>query len=349
MGIKRLAIFGAVAAVFVAVFFLFKPSSKAEPLRVFTWSNYYPDAILEDFQKTTGIPLELSYFSSNEELFAKFKAGATGYDVIQPSDYMVRQMAKLGMLAELKHDQLSNLSHLEDYFRNLPYDPGLKHSVPFTFGTTGISVNTAKVKVPADGISWKFLLETGDLKHTSLLDDMREVFGAVLMLRGHSLNERQPAALETARGDIAKVKSKILMFSSEPRPLLLKEEINVAHIFSFDAVQVALENPSIQYFIPKEGATMWTDNFAIPKSAKKVAEAHAFINYFLNPDNAVKIALQNHLALPNKTAKQRLPPEQLSNPGLYPSDETRKKLEFLDDPGDLLNTIHRMWNELKSS
>lgn len=351
MGTKRLAIFLGVLAVIIGAIFVLKPTgtSKPEPLRIFTWSNYYPEEMLKDFTAKTGIPLELSYFSSNEELFAKFKAGATGYDVIQPSDYMIRQMAKADMLAPMDHSKLTNLNNIEDFYLNPPYDPGLKHSVPFTFGTTGIAVNTAKVKVPEEGVSWKLLFETGDLKHTSVLDDMREVFAGVLLLRGKPLNTKDPISLEAAKNDLTKVKAKILMFSSEPRPLLLKEETTVAHIFSVDAVQAAVENPNIKYFIPLEGATIWTDNFAIPKSSQRVAEAHAFINYFLDADNAAKIAVTNHLALPNKTAKPKLPPEHLDNPGYYPSEEARKRLEFLDDPGEQLNLINRMWNELKSS
>lgn len=349
MGTKKLVIIAAVCIVgFIAIFFV-KPNPADTPLRVFTWSNYYPEEVLKQFTQETGIKLELSYFSSNEELFAKFKAGATGFDVIQPSDYMIRNMSKLGMLAPLDHRQLGNLQHLDDFFKNLAYDAGLKFSVPFTWGTTGIALNTEKVPVPADGVGWKLLYETPDERHTSLLDDMREVFGGVLFWKGKSLNSSELPTLEEASKIVGVLKPKILMFSSEPKPLLLRGELNIAQIYSTDGISAGFENPKIRYFIPKEGATLWTDNFAIPATSQRAREAHQFINFFLRPDIAVKLSTSNHLATPNRTAKAQLPPSEKDDPNQYPSPEVMKKLQMIEDLGTVLPTINRMWTELKSS
>lgn len=339
-----------VALVLVAGTFVYlRRQAPSKPvLRICTWSNYFPDHVLKEFKEKTGIQVEMSYMSSNEELFAKLKAGATGFDIVQPSDYMVRQMGRLGMLAALDHSRLPHLSDLDPYYTNLPYDPGLKISIPFTWGTTGIAINTAKVPVPADGVSWKTLFETADPKHTSLLDDMREVFAAVFRLRGLDINTKDLPALTAGKADIAQAKGRILMFTSEPKPLLLSEELTVAHVYSTDAVQAHAENPKIRYFIPKEGGTLWTDNFAVPVSSQHVEEAHLFMDYFLNPDNALPILLQGHLATPNKTAKLKLPPDEVNDPNIYPSAEVLKKMEFLEDIGDGLPVMSREWTELKT-
>lgn len=348
MGSKRIV--GLVLALAIAVggMLWLRGSGENEPLRMLTWSNYYPDEMLADFTKQTGIKLELSYMSSNEELFAKLKAGATGFDLIQPSDYMVRRMSGLGMLKQLDHSLLTHLTHIDDYYRTMPYDTGLKFSVPFTWGTTGIAVNTEKVKVPAEGLSWKFLFESADPKHTSLLDDMREVFAGVLAWKGLPINSSDRTALETARLDIAKAKGRILMFSSETKPLLLKGEIYVAHAFSCDAIQAQKENPAIRYFIPKEGGTIWTDNFAVPTTSKKSREAHVFIDYFLNPTNALKLIRDNNLATPNRTAKAQLSDSEKNDPNLYPPAPVLNKMQFLQDIGDTATDMNRMWTELKS-
>ncbi len=349
MGTQRLVLLAvAFIAIVGAIFFLKPPTNRAPVLRFITWSSYYPDNILNEFTAETGIKLELSYISSNEELFAKFKAGATGFDLIQPSDYMVRQMAHLGMLIPIDHSKLSNLNHIDDYFKNLPYDPDMKYSVPFTFGTTGIALNTDKVKVPEAGVTWNMLFQSPDFKHTSLLDDMREVFGAAFLWRGLSLNTHDTKALDQARKDIVAIKPKILMFSSEVRPLLTAGEVLIAHAYSVDGVQAHVDNPAIQYFIPKEGGTLWTDNFAIPKSGARTNEALQFINFFLDPKHAVQISTQNHLATPNKTAKEMLPEDQKGNPNLYPPPDVMKRLEFVEDLGTQLPIMSREWTELKS-
>jgi spermidine/putrescine transport system substrate-binding protein len=261
---------------------------------------------------------------------------------------MVRQMAALNMLTPLDHTKLKNISNIDDFYRNLPYDPGMKVSVPFTWGTTGIAVNTAKVKVPEDGVGWKMLLDSPDAKHTSLLDDMREVFSAVLIDEGQSPNTKDEKNLEKAKLKVSALKDKVLMFTSEPKPLLVKEELNIAHIYSSDAVQAGIENPSIKFFIPKEGGIVWTDNFAIPQSNQHPDVAYRFIDYFLNPENAARLAKENHLATTNKTARGMLPVEVTGNPNLYPPTTVLSKMTFMDDLGDALTVMNRLWTELKS-
>lgn len=336
------------AIVVGGIFYFQKRAAGPSVLHLCTWSNYYPDAILEEFTKKTNIKLQVSFISSNEELFAKLKAGAAGFDVIQPSDYMIRQMAALQMLTPLDHGALTNINHLDEFYTKVAYDPGNKFSVPFTWGTTGIAINTKKLQVPKEGVSWKMLTDATDPKHTSLLDDMREVFSLFLIQKGVNPNIKDMTELGNVKKSILATKDKVLMFSSEPKPLLLRDELHLAHIYSVDAIQAHIEKPEIEYFIPKEGAVIWTDNFAIPKTTLHSKEAHTFINYFLDPDNALKIITTNHLPTPNKTAKAKLPPEVLKNPGLYPGPDVMKRLYFLDDLGDTMTTVNEMWTELKS-
>ena len=349
MGLKKIAPFIAIAAVIVLGFNLLRSQKPKVPvLRVYTWSNYLPDEVLKKFTEKTGIKVELSYLSSNEEMFAKLRAGASGFDVIQPSDYMMRQLIRLNMLRPLEKEALPNLVHLDPAYQDPSYDPGQRFSVPFTWGTTGIAVNTEKVKVPEGKLSWKFLLNSPDPKHTSVLDDMREVFGAVLSNSGESINTKDVATLEKARGKIIALKNNILMFNSEPKALLLKGELNVAHIFSCDAAQATAANPKIKYYIPEEGGTLWTDNFAIPSTAQHVAEAHQFINFILDPVVAAEIVSDKKLATPNLSARKLLNDLDKNDPSVYPDPKDLMRMKFLDDLGDTLPVVSRMWTEVKS-
>ncbi len=349
MGTQRLIGLIVGLAVVVGGIFYFNSKTKHENvLHICTWSNYFPETSIQAFTAKTGIRVELSYTSSNEELFSKLKAGATGFDIIQPSDYMLRQMNQLGMLGAIDPSKIPNLVHLEEFYKNLPYDPGLKYSIPFTWGTTGIAINTEKVKIPEGGVGWDILLNSPDTKHTSVLDDMREVFSATLLYQKQNPNTRDLAILKAAKEEISKVKERVLLFTSEPKPLLLNGEINIAHIYSTDAIQASAQNPKIKYFIPKEGGIVWTDNFAIPKSSPNSEMAHAFINFFLDPDNAVELVTANHLATPSKTLKAKLPESERNNPEIYPSREVMSKMHFLEEIGETLLFINKLWTEIKS-
>lgn len=351
MTTSRALIVGLVAvALFGGLLLLKQKSSSGKKLRVYSWSNYFPEGPVERFAKERGLSVEINYFSSNEELFAKMVAGASGYDVILPSDYMVSRMITREMLHPLDSAQLPNLPHLDKESFQAPYDVGLKYSVPYTRGHTGIVVNTDVVKVPADGVSWALLLQSPDPQHTSLLDDMREVFAACLFWKGKNPNERDAKVLTEVGRDLLQVKKSVSLFSSEPGPLLLKAEINIAHAFTNHATQTAKENPAFKFYFPKEGAVTWTDNLAIPKGSAHVAEAHAFINFFLDPDNAVEATRMNGLGTPNHSAWLKLNPEERTDPRLYPSKEETQRFRFLEDlQGPSLQLMNRLWTEMKSS
>lgn len=347
---KRVIALAGILILFVsAIIFFRNQEDDSKVLRVVTWSGYYPDSILADFTKKTGIQVEVSYISSNEELLAKIKAGARGFDIIQPSDYMIEQMTRLNMLKPLDKKLLTNLKHVEDYYFHLSYDPGLVFTIPFVRGTTGILINTERVRLPKGEITWDFLFNSPDPRHTSLLDDMREVFSAVLYWQGQDPNCQDPKILSEVAKEIARVKSKIALFSSEPQTLLMRGDVTVAHAFSTHGLQIALDYPHIKYFLPKGGNSVWTDNFAIPIGSRKMLEAHQFINYFLDPDNALSLVQANHLATPNRSAKARLPASIQQDILLYPTDEQLREMTFLhilDDDG--LAAMIRLWTEVKS-
>lgn len=332
----------------IGAFYSLRGGNKApaKKLLLYTWSNYFSEDHLADFTKQTGIEVEVSYIASNEELLAKMKAGASDYDIIMPSDYMVRQMATLGMLLPLDKTQLPNFTHIDPAFHTLRYDPGLQFSIPFVQGTTGLAINTEKVKVDGE-VSWKMLFESPDTRHTSLLDDIREVFAAALMYDGRDLNDKTVPSLQKAAKTIGETKKRVALFSSEPLPLLMSGEVTIAHTYSTHGVLAGLQNEKIKYFIPKEGATIWTDNFAIPKTSKRSALAHQFINYFLTPEVAVKVTGFNRLATPNLTVRNRLPASELK-PEIYPPPDVRKRLFFMDDLGESITLINRLWTEVKS-
>jgi spermidine/putrescine transport system substrate-binding protein len=317
-------------------------------LRLFAWSNYFSDELLATFTQRTGIPVEVSYLSSNEELFAKLKAGADGYDLIQPSDYMVRQLVREGMVQPLDHRKLPRLSGILPEYKNPSYDPGLAHSVPIAWGTVGIAVDTAKVKVPVDGVGWSMLFQSPDPKRTSLLDDMREVFSIALILKGIPVNTRNETELAQAKADVASAKDRVLLFTSEPKALLVKEELAIAHCYSLDAAQAKRERASIEYFIPKEGANAWTDNLAIPKGATQVEAAHQFLDFLLEGESMAKLAAEKKIAVTHEDALKLLKEEDRNDTTVYPPADVRKRLNYLEDLGDTTRVVSRLWTELKS-
>ncbi len=322
--------------------------SNRHHLRVFVWSNYFSDAVLEQFTAQTGIPVELSFFTSDEELYAKLRAGASGYDIIQPSDYMVQHFRKAGMLAPLQHGLLPHLKNLGRRWRVAAYDKNLAYSVPFTYGITGIAYDSVvwqRLMGSPPPRSWSVLLAppsplSDDAKPAlALLDNAREVLGAALLWKGKSPNALSQENLKLAQDIVRQAKPHILLFNSEPKQLLLKEEITVAHIYSSDAAQAMAQNPHIRFFVPQEGAIEWVDSFAIPATSSHVTEAHRWIDFFLQPEHVGPLATANHLQSPVLKSGEKI--------GLTGLLEGTPLYYLLDDP-ETLELVNQLWTEIKT-
>jgi spermidine/putrescine transport system substrate-binding protein len=255
------------------------------PLKILTWSQYLPSGFVDRFTAETGIPVQVSVFSSNEELFAKLRAGVTGYDILQPSDYLVDRMIRLGMLAPLDRAQIPNSRHLAAHLFHVPYDPGLQFSMPFLEGSTGLIVNRSRIKIPEREIGWGMLFESKDPRGTFLMDDMREVFAAALLWKGKNPNDLDEAGTQLAAQVLRDARENFVSFNSEPVAIVQRMEITVAHAFSYQGAEAERLRPHLRYVLPREGAVHWVDTMVVPVTSKRRNDAYRFINFVLDRTN----------------------------------------------------------------
>ncbi len=314
-----------------------------------SWSNYVSPELLADFEKRTGIKVQISNYSSNEELLAKLQAGASGYDVAIPSDYMVFAMGKLGLLKPLDFSLLTHSKSLDPKFLKKSFDPENKISVPYDWGTTGIAVNRALYK--GEMTSWKNLLQNKDLEGKfTLLDDGRETIGATLKMLGLSLNTKNPSDIQKAKDFLIQTKARVKGFTSEPLMSLVNGETAVAHAYVSDTLQARRKSggEKIEYVIPGEGCTLWIDNLVIPTGAQHLKEAHEFINFLLEAKSNVSTVMSILVAPANREAFSLLPREIQTNSALFPSSKVMAKMEMMEDLGQATNLWDRVWTEVKA-
>ncbi len=323
----------------------------AKELHVYNWSEYIDPEIYSDFEQEFGVKVIEDTFASNEDLLAKLQAGATGYDLIVPSDYMVAIMRELDLLSPLNYDNIPNFSNISDKFKDPPYDPGNTYSVPYQWGTTGIGYDTNVFDEAPD--SWAYLFDpqmagpyAGKI---SMLNDTREAIGAALKYLGYSLNTTDENQLEEAKQLLIQQKQMVATYDSEGfEDLLAAGETVLAHGWSGDFFMAAEEADQIWYVIPKEGGVIWTDNLAIPKTASSQYTAEVFINYLLRPEVGAKITNYTWYGSPNKASEEFIDSEILDEPAIYPPPEVMDKLEFIRDVGEATTIYDRIWTEIKT-
>lgn len=329
-----------------------QPEASTE-LNLYAWSEYVPQALLDGFTEETGIQVNYDTYSSNEEMLAKIQAGASGYDVVIPSDYTVAIMAEQGMLEELDHEQIPNFANIGEEFKNQAFDPDNKYSVPYQWGTVGLVVDTSKVNRPIT--KWADLWDPAFEGRVVLLDDSREVLGMVLTTLGYDKNSTDPAQLEEARARLVELLPNVRLFDSDsPKTALLAGEVWLGQTWNGEAAIAHSENPAIAYICPEEGCGIWYDNLAIPAGAPHPDAAHAFINYVLSPEASILITEEFPYSNPNKAALELMKTE---NPELYEAymsfPATNPELEDIQnahpviDVGEATPLWDRIWTEVK--
>lgn len=322
--------------------FLLSSCNKSNVLRIYNWADYIPEEVIQQFEKEYNCKVIYDAFASNEEMFAKIKSGGTGYDIVFPSGDHVKMMINEGLLEKLDLSKIPNFKNIDPLvLSKTTYDPNHEYSVPYMMGTTGLIVNKKYLKDYEK--SWS-IYERTDLKgKMTLLDDMREVFGAALKYLGYSVNTTNPDEIEQAKQVILKWKENIVKFDATTYAQgVVNGEFWVVHGYPENVFQLIPEEEleNFEFFVPKEGGTLWIDNMVILKDAKNKDLAYKFINFILRPEIAAQIS--DYLMIPSPITEAQKYKEV--DP-LYTLDELGN-CEIIDYIGEHIDLYNKAWEEI---
>ena len=330
-----------------------KGSTQSEPkgsgeLNVFVWTEYVPDSVFEKFTEETGIKVNVSTYSSNEDMLAKVKSESEGtYDMVLPSDYMIQLMIAQDMLEPLDKDKLTNLSNIGEAYLNPSYDPGNVYTVPYQGGVAGIAVNTKKVTKPIT--SYADLFDPSLAGQLVVLDDYRAVIGITARSLGYSMNETDPVKLAEIEEKLLSLKNNISVYDSDsPKSVMISGDCNVGMIWSAEIALSNAENPDIQVVYPKEGPYVFMDNWAILKGSKNKDNAMTFMNYMLKPETAVMVSEEFPYLCPNTEAVKMMGSDYSDNPAKNPPADVIAAGEYVQNLDNAtLELYNEMWTKLK--
>jgi putrescine transport system substrate-binding protein len=342
-------------------------TNRERVVNVYNWSDYIAPTVVEDFSKESGIKVRYDTFDSNDTLETKLLAGKSGYDVVVPTGYFLERQIKAGVFQKLDKASLSNLANLwpEISQRLATYDPGNQYAVNYMWGTTGIGYNARKAREvlgPNGTIdSWDIVFKPENLAKfkdcgVHLLDASDDILAAALHYLGLDPNSGNEADLQKAADLVMKIRPYVRKFhSSEYLNALASGEICLVVGFSGDIKQSqkraveAKNGVEIAYAIPKEGAQLWFDNLAIPRDAKNVAEANAFINYLQRPEVAAKNTNFISYANGNLASQKFIDKSILDDKTIYPNEATMRKLYTIGAPDPKTQRlINRLWTRIKT-
>jgi spermidine/putrescine transport system substrate-binding protein len=344
---KRLALVLACVLVLSALVSLCACSRK-ETLHVYNWEDYIDPAVIEMFEEEYNVNVKYSAFTTNEDMFALLQSGATSYDVIFPSDYIIERMIADDLIAPIDYSLVPNFSNVDPQFASgLDFDPEGAYSVPYMWGTVGILYNTTMVEEPID--SWDVLWDERYADNILMLDSIRDSLGIALKRLGYSLNTRDEAEIEEAKNSLIEQKQYVLSYVvDQGKDKMVRGEAAIAVVWSGDAAYSIAQNPDLDYVIPKEGSNIWVDSMVIPANSEHKELAHAFIDFMCRADIAQMNAEYIGYSSPNAAAVELLDDEVKNDERFYPPKSVQDNCEYFHDLGDALDMYNEMWSEIKS-
>jgi len=345
--------------------------AKERVVNVYNWSDYIEAGVLTDFSAQTGIKIRYDTFDSNDTLETKLLAGKSGYDVVVPTGYFLERQIKAGVFQKLDKAKLPNLANVWPVIaqRLTAYDPANLYAVNYMWGTTGIGFNVKKardvlgrdVRIESAMASWDIVFKPENLAKFKdcgvyMLDSSDDILSAALHYLGLNPNSAVDAELEKAAALVIQVRPSVRKFhSSEYLDALAAGRICLVVGWSGDIKQAqkraaeAKSGVEIGYAIPKGGAQMWFDNFAIPRDAKNVAESHEFINFMLRPEVAAKNTNYLSYANGNIASRNLIDPAILNDRTIYPDEQTMKELYTITAHDQKTQRLmNRLWTRIKT-
>lgn len=284
---------GAVLAVIAVGFLQFGSGTLERPyegqtLHIYNWGEYTGENIIRDFEEETGATVVMDNFDSNEQMYIRVANGES-YDLLVPSDYMIQRLIEEDLLQKLDKSKLDCLDKLSDAVKGLPYDPDNDYSIPYFWGTVGIVYDKTKVDIEdLEREGYNIFLDEKYKGDIYLYDSERDSFMMALKALGYSMNTENEDELQEAY-------EWLVQCVQTMEPEIVTDEIidNMAQgrkalglIYSGDATYVMAENENMGYYMPETGTNLWSDAMVIPKNARNVELAHAFINYASDYDGA---------------------------------------------------------------
>lgn len=317
----------------------------SKELNLYIWTEYMPQTVFDEFEKETGIHVNVSTYSTNEDMLAKVKASNQGiYDIVVPSDYMVKMMIDQGLLQKLDKGKITNASNLDTTFMDQYFDKGNQYSMPYLGGVAALCINKSKVKEKIT--SYKQIMDPKYKESIVALNDFRAVIGMTAKSLGYSLNTTKPDELANVKTQLAKLKPNIKNLDSDsPKTSMINGETSIGYMWSAEIALCMKESSDFDVVFPKEGSYVFLDNMCILKGAKNYDNANTFINFVLKGETGKLILDEFPYLSPNKAAVALMPDSYKNNKASNVPSEVIKNGEYVKDIGADVSKYDNMWTE----
>ena len=326
--------------------------NNSKVLKVYSLGDYFDPALIDEFEKETGIKVILDNFDTNEEMYPVISKGTVRYDVICASDYMIERLLKKKLLAKLDYENLPNFENIDQRYMQIAskFDKNNEYAVPHTWGVLGVMYNTKKVR-EGEIKSWNDLLKKKYDQQIVMPDSVRDNFAIALKARGYSINTKKESELKEATKFLQDQSPLVYKYSNDAaRDLAIGGSTDIAIVWNGEVLYSREENSDLDFVVPKEGSEEFLDMWAIPANAEHKKNAEKWIDFMMRKDTALKNYEYLTYTIPNKAVIEKVSKDTESKKYIFPDESIISKCESLTDLGTKYDDMYnKYWKKFKSN
>lgn len=308
-------------------------------LFLYNWGNYTSPEMIKKFEDKYQVKVTITDFDSNDTALAKVEAGASGFDLVVPSAGFVGIYAEKGLIQKLDLTRLPNHKNIAPEWMDVSWDPGREWSVPYQWGSTGMSVN---VKDYAGDINTSsiFMDPPAELEgKINVIPEMGDVMALATMWAGGEVCSEDPAVMKKVRDALIAAKPKWMSMDYSTVEKMINHDYSATVDWNGSAMRARLGNADVAYGYPKEGYGLWMDNVVLLADAKNTDNAYLFLDFIMDPENAAMLSAfarygnginGSDAFMPDdmKTAPEIVPPSEFAGKGHFVTVCTGKALDY---------------------
>lgn len=317
-------------------------------LNIYNWGNYTNPELIKKFEKEYNVKVTLTDYDSNDTALAKIRQGGHGFDIVVPSASFVPIWIDEGLLLETRPDQMENFKNVDDRWKDVPFDPGRHYTVPWQWGTTGVTVNTADYKGDIN-TSAIFLDPPPELAgKINVVPEMADVMHLAISYMGGEPCTGDKEILKKVRDKLIEAKKSWISMSYGNIESMTKRDFLATVNWNGASLRMREQDPAIHYGYPKEGYPIWMDNVSVLKDAKNAENAKLFQNFIMDPQNAAMISSFAKYANGIKGSEQYMPDNMKDAPEIVVPAELQSAGKFmLRCKPEVLDLYTKIWTELQ--
>jgi spermidine/putrescine transport system substrate-binding protein len=318
-------------------------------LQLYNWGNYTSPELLEKFEKETGIKVTVTDYDSNDVALAKVEAGGSGFDLVVPSANYVPIWVEKGLIVPLDITKLTNHGNIAPEWKDVPWDPGRAHTIPWQWGSTGLTVNT-KIYGGDINTSAVFLEVPPELQgKINVVPEMNDIVALATMYVGGEPCSEDPEVMKKARDVLLAAKPNWISMDYGATERVSNGDWAASVNWNGSSMRVRINTAGdVQYGYPKEGYPLFMDSVALLKDATNVEEAYKFLDFIMVPENAAMISNFARYANGISGSDAFMDAEMITAPEVMIPEEFKAAGVFLPTcTGKSLDYITAIWTELQ--